>query len=92
MLERASAGRFRLLEKDDYFTAGGRKQLPLRQLQMLPATNRQKGRDFLRMFGIPAATPPFSPMPTTCWVMAACWNNTRTWNEPRTMAGEAQPI
>ncbi len=50
MLERASGGRFKLLEKDDQFTAGDVASYLCIMLLMLPAANRQKGRDFLRMF------------------------------------------
>ena len=50
IMERASAGRFRLLEKDDYFTSGDVSHYLCILLLMLPAANRQKGRDFLRMF------------------------------------------
>ena len=61
MLERASAGRFRLLEKDDYFTAGDVNNYLCVMLLMLPATNRQKGRDFLRMFRDSGRYPTFFP-------------------------------
>ncbi len=50
MLERASGGRVKLLEKDDQFTAGDVNNYLCVMLLMLPAANRQKGRDFLRMF------------------------------------------
>ncbi len=50
MLERASGGRIKLLEKDDPFTAGDVANYLCVMLLMLPAANRQKGRDFLRMF------------------------------------------
>ena len=50
MLERASGGRFKLLEKETPFTAGDIENYLCVMLLMLPATNRQKGREFLRMF------------------------------------------
>ena len=49
-LERASGGRVKLLEKDDTFTADDVANYMCVMMLMLPATNRQKGRDFLRMF------------------------------------------
>ena len=50
MLERASGGRVKLLEKENIFTAGDVANYLCVMLLMLPATNRQKGREFLRMF------------------------------------------
>ena len=50
MLEMASGGRVKLLEKDDPFTRSDIENYLCVMLLMLPATNRQKGRDFLRMF------------------------------------------
>lgn len=50
MLERASGGRVKLLEKDNVFTRADVEHYMCVMLLMLPATNRQKGRDFLRMF------------------------------------------
>ena len=50
MLEIASAGRVKLLEKDDLFTRSDVENYLCVMLLMLPAANRQKGRDFLRMF------------------------------------------
>ena len=50
MLERASGGRVKLLEKEDHFTAADVANYLCVMLLMLPAANRQKGRDFLRMF------------------------------------------
>ena len=49
-LERASGGRVKLLEKDDPFTASDVASYLCVMLLMLPAANRQKGREFLRMF------------------------------------------
>ena len=49
-LERASGGRVKLLEKDDPFTASDVANYLCVMLLMLPAANRQKGREFLRMF------------------------------------------
>ena len=50
MLERASGGRVKVLEKEDPFTAADVANYLCVMLLMLPATNRQRGRDFLRMF------------------------------------------
>ena len=50
MLERASGGRVKLLEKDDLFTRADAANYLCVLLLMLPAANRQKGREFLRMF------------------------------------------
>ena len=49
-LEMASGGRVKLLEKDDLFTAADVANYLCVMLLMLPAANRQKGRNFLRMF------------------------------------------
>ena len=61
MLERASAGRVRLLEKDDPFTAADTANYLCVMLLMLPAANRQKGREFLRMFRDSGRYPTFFP-------------------------------
>lgn len=50
MLERASGGRAKMLEKDDRFTRDDIQNYLCVMLLMLPATNRQKGKEFLRMF------------------------------------------
>ena len=50
MLEMASGGRVKLLEKDDLFTRDDAANYLCIMLLMLPAANRQRGRDFLRMF------------------------------------------
>ena len=50
MLERASGGRVKLLEKDDLFTRADVANYMCIMLLMLPAANRRKGREFLRMF------------------------------------------
>ena len=50
MLEIAGAGRVKLLEKDDLFTRSDIENYLCVMLLMLPAANRQRGRDFLRMF------------------------------------------
>ena len=50
MLECASGGRVKLLEKDDLFTRADAASYLCVMLLMLPAANRQKGREFLRMF------------------------------------------
>ena len=50
MLERASGGRVKMLEKDVPFSRLDVENYLCVMLLMLPATNRQKGREFLRMF------------------------------------------
>ena len=50
MLERASAGRVKMLEKDDAFNRDDIANYLCVMLLMLPAANRQKGKEFLRMF------------------------------------------
>ena len=50
MLERASGGRVKVLEKDDIFTRADVANYLCVMLLMLPATNRRRGREFLRMF------------------------------------------
>ena len=50
MLERASGGRFRFMEKDYPLTALDVHNYLCVMLLSLPATNRNKNRDFLRMF------------------------------------------
>ena len=50
LLDRACDGRVKVLEKDDRFTAGDVVNYHCILLLMLPAANRQRGRDFLRMF------------------------------------------
>ncbi|MDE2892852.1 MAG: DEAD/DEAH box helicase family protein [Chloroflexota bacterium] len=61
MLERASGGKVKLLEKDDHFTADDIEHYLCIMLLMLPAANRQKGRDFLRMFRDSGRYPSFFP-------------------------------
>ena len=50
MLERASGGRVKLLEKDDLFTLNDATNYMCVMLLSLPATNRNRNKDFLRMF------------------------------------------
>lgn len=49
-LEWASGGRVKLLEKEDSISADDLRSHFCLMLLMLPAANRQKGREFLRMF------------------------------------------
>ena len=49
-LERASGGRVKILEKDERFTAGDVANRLCVMLLMLPAANRHRNREFLRMF------------------------------------------
>ena len=50
ILERGAAGRVMMLEKDQAFTRNDVNNYLCMMLLMLPATNRQKGKEFLRMF------------------------------------------
>lgn len=50
MLERASAGSVKMLEKEDPFNRDDIANYLCVMLLMLPAANRQKGKEFLRMF------------------------------------------
>jgi type III restriction enzyme len=61
MLERASAGRVKMLEKDDPFNKDDTANYLCVMLLMLPATNRQRGREFLRMFKDSGRYPSFFP-------------------------------
>ena len=61
LLERAGGGRVRLLEKDDPFTAADAANYLCVMLLMLPAANRQKGKEFLRMFRDSGRYPTFFP-------------------------------
>ena len=60
-LERASAGRVKMLEKDDQFNRDDIANYLCVMLLMLPATNRQRGREFLRMFRDSGRYPSFFP-------------------------------
>ena len=60
-LERASAGRVKMLEKDDPFNRDDIANYLCVILLMLPATNRQKGKEFLRMFRDSGSYPSFFP-------------------------------
>ena len=60
-LERASGGRVKLMEKDDPFAAADAAHYLCVMLLMLPAANRRKGRDFLRMFRDSGRYPTFFP-------------------------------
>ena len=60
-LERASGGRVKLLEKDNLFTEADVANYMCIMLLMLPAANRRKGRDFLRIFRDSGRYPSFFP-------------------------------
>ncbi len=60
-LERASGGRVKLLEKDDVFTAAQTENYLCVLLLMLPAANRYRDREFLRMFRDSGRYPSFFP-------------------------------
>ena len=61
MLNRASAGRLKMLEKEDTFNRNDIANYLCVMLLMLPATNRQRGREFLRMFRDSGRYPSFFP-------------------------------
>ena len=61
LLEIASGGRVKLMEKDDPFTRSDAANFLCVMLLSLPAANRQKGRDFLRMFRDSGRYPTFFP-------------------------------
>ena len=61
MLERASAGQVKMLEKDDTFNRGDIANYLCVMLLMLPAANRQNGKEFLRMFRDTGKYPSFFP-------------------------------
>ena len=60
-LERASGGRVKLLEKDNLFTEADVANYMCIMLLMLPAANRRKGRDFLKIFRDSGRYPSFFP-------------------------------
>ena len=61
MLERASAGKVKMLEKDDPFNRDDIANYLCVMLLMLPAANRRKGKEFLRMFRDTGKYPSFFP-------------------------------
>ena len=61
MLNRASGGRIKLLEKEDPFNRDDIANYLCVMLLMLPSANRQKGKEFLRMFRDTGRYPTFFP-------------------------------
>ncbi len=61
MLERASGGRVKMLEKDNPFNRDDIANYLCVMLLMLPAANRRKGKEFLRMFRDSGRYPSFFP-------------------------------
>ena len=61
MLNRASAGRVKMLEKEDTFNRDDTANYLCVMLLMLPAANRRKGKEFLRMFRDSGRYPSFFP-------------------------------
>ena len=61
MLNRAGAGRVKMLEKENTFNRDDIANYLCVMLLMLPATNRQRGREFLRMFRDSGRYPSFFP-------------------------------
>ena len=62
-LERASGGRVKMLEKEDRFTRDDADNHLCVMLLMLPAANRNRDREFLRMFRDSGRYPGFFPDP-----------------------------
>ena len=75
MLNRASAGRVKMLEKEDTFNREDIANYLCVMLLMLPAANRQKGKEFLRMFRDTGRYPSFFPDSDDIF------GNTRTLNQ-----------
>lgn len=61
MLERACGGRVKVLEKDNEFTTRDVENFLCVMLLMLPSANRQRNKDFLRMFRDSGRYPGFFP-------------------------------
>ena len=61
MLERASGGRVKMLEKDNPFNRDDIANYLCVMLLMLPAANRRRGKEFLRMFRDSGRYPSFFP-------------------------------
>lgn len=61
MLNRASAGRVKVLEKENTFNRDDIANYLCIMLLMLPAANRRKGKEFLRMFKDTGRYPSFFP-------------------------------
>ena len=61
LLERASGGRVKVLEKDDPITLSDTEHFSCFMLLMLPAANRTRSRDFLRIFRDSNLYPSFFP-------------------------------
>ena len=61
LLEIASGGRVKFMEKDDVFTSGDAANYLCVMLLSLPAANRHRNREFLRMFRDSARYPTFFP-------------------------------
>lgn len=61
MLEKASGGRVKVLEKEYEFSKDDVTNYLCVMLLMLPAANRRKGKDFLRMFRDSGRYPKFFP-------------------------------
>jgi type III restriction enzyme len=61
LLERACGGRVKVLEKDESFTARDVENYLCVMLLMLPSANRQRNKDFLRMFRDSGRYPGFFP-------------------------------
>ena len=85
-LERAAEGRVKLLEKDDLFTQGDVDNYLCVMLLMLPAANRQKGREFLRMFRDSGRYPTLFPDSDDALGDGGCSKRTPTSNAFRKAA------
>ena len=67
MLERASGGRVKLLEKDDRITPRGRHTLPLRHADLAARRQSQEQQGILRMFRSSGRYPSFFPADDDLW-------------------------
>ena len=92
MLERASGGRVKMLEKDVPFARGDVENYLCVMLLMLPATNRQKGREFLRMFRDSGRYPTLFPASDDERASDALLATQSRHGPLRRGHGEAQPL
>ncbi len=67
ILELASGGRVKLLQKDDRFTKQDVEDYLCVMLLMLPAANRQRNKEFLKMFRDSSGYASFFPIEDAVW-------------------------
>ena len=78
ILERASGGRVKLLQKDDRFTQQDVAAYLCVMLLMLPAANREKNKEFLKIFRDSGGYASFSPRKTIFKDIRHCWKSMPT--------------